>query len=518
MELSNRVVRAALRRPLLIAIALLLPAAVHAEPLEKLARKLASGLPKQSKLKLAVLGFPYAGGMSSSGSAIVQERLTTYLAKDGLEVIERGLLNKLLEENKLEMSGVLDPASTRQLGKVIGADAVVTGTLNDIEKDTEVNARIIEASTGKILAAETARLERTWTDSPAAPPRPAGKMLGRPVAQIAILLDTSNSMDGLISQARSQLWKIIAELGGAEKKGARPEIQVALYEYGNNTLRAADGYVRMVSSFTTHLDAVSEQMFSLKTDGGDEYCGWALRDAVSNPGWLDYGDVYKAVFIAGNEPFTQGPVDFHESARLAQAKGIFVNTIYCGPRQMGVAMQWKSASDISGGDFMNIDQDAVAVYARAPQDEEIEKLDASVQETYIPYGGAGRAGFATAQSAGAHAKAAGASAARAMALAAAPAAESSWDAASAVENGSLKSSEMKSELLPENMRGMSAAEREKYVAAQLEKRKAAREKILKLQEERRKYLAAQPEQKNTFGGAVISAARRQAELKGFSFK
>lgn len=30
--------------------------------------------------------------------------------------------------------------------------------------------------------------------------------------QMAILLDTSNSMDGLIEQAKSQLWKIVNEL------------------------------------------------------------------------------------------------------------------------------------------------------------------------------------------------------------------------------------------------------------------------------------------------------------------
>ena len=49
-----------------------------------------------------------------------------------------------------------------------------------------------------------------------------------PRIQIAILLDTSNSMDGLIDQARSQLWKIVNELATASKDGDEPVLEVAL--------------------------------------------------------------------------------------------------------------------------------------------------------------------------------------------------------------------------------------------------------------------------------------------------
>ena len=35
--------------------------------------------------------------------------------------------------------------------------------------------------------------------------------------QLALLLDTSNSMDGLIDQAKSQLWKIVNELATSKK-------------------------------------------------------------------------------------------------------------------------------------------------------------------------------------------------------------------------------------------------------------------------------------------------------------
>ena len=68
---------------------------------------------------------------------------------------------------------------------------------------------------------------------PAGPPRPT--------VQIAILLDTSNSMDGLIAQAKSQLWNVVNEFVRAKKDGRPPAIQVALFEYGNNSLTRTRG-------------------------------------------------------------------------------------------------------------------------------------------------------------------------------------------------------------------------------------------------------------------------------------
>ena len=93
--------------------------------------------------------------------------------------------------------------------------------------------------------------------------------------------------------------------------------------------------MRLILPLTDDLDRVSEELFALKTNGGEEYCGWVIRDAVNRLEWSRSRDVYKAIFIAGNEPFTQGPVDFHASCRAAIERGIVVNTIFCGPSSGG---------------------------------------------------------------------------------------------------------------------------------------------------------------------------------------
>src|SRR6218665_659343 len=62
--------------------------------------------------------------------------------------------------------------------------------------------------------------------------------------QIAILLDTSSSMDGLIDQAKSQLWKVVNAFTAAKRDGQTPFVEVALYEYGNSGLSVANQYIR----------------------------------------------------------------------------------------------------------------------------------------------------------------------------------------------------------------------------------------------------------------------------------
>ena len=72
--------------------------------------------------------------------------------------------------------------------------------------------------------------------------------------KVALLLDTSNSMDGLIDQAKAQLWEIVNELSYAKCDNNKPNLQIALYEYGNDSLSEEKGYIRQVLAFSDDLD------------------------------------------------------------------------------------------------------------------------------------------------------------------------------------------------------------------------------------------------------------------------
>ncbi len=517
-----------------VAAAAALCAPAHAQSLDKLAGKLCAPLKDRPAIRLAVLEFPYTGGKVSEGPVVVQERLTTSLAQNKkVTLIERGLLKKVMAELNLQASGAFDEETVKKLGKLLGADAIVTGTLNDVKDDrSEINARVVDAATAKILSAASYTVKKTWKDSgtvavgpgPAKPPQDFGS---QPLVQVAVLLDTSGSMDGLINQARTQLWKIVNELVTAEKGGSKPRIEVALYEYGNSGLLPEKGWMRQVLPFTTDLDAVARELFALKTNGGDEYCGQAILAAVQDLNWSPKADVYKAIFIAGNEPFTQGSVPFQDAVAKAKAKNIFVNTIFCGPRQQGIATQWKAGADLADGDYTNIDQDTLAFTVAAPQDDRIAQLSAELNDTYVAYGAAGRNKVEEKRKVFSQVMGAGKSVAAeraAFQAAAAPAvakAESDWDAVSAMESGSVSADQFKTEELPEELQKMSKEERGKYLEEKLAKRRKLQAEIARLQAERKVFIAEEEKKAagaSTLDKAMIESIRKQAVTRGYKFK
>ncbi len=113
-----------------------------------------------------------------------------------------------------------------------------------------------------------------------------------------------------------------------------PALEVALFEYGNDGLEESDGYIRMVSNLTTDLDRISEELFKLSTNGGSEYCGMVIRQAVDSLAWSRSNDVLKVIYIAGNEPFTQGPVAYRSSDSAGNQPGASSSTRSSAARSM----------------------------------------------------------------------------------------------------------------------------------------------------------------------------------------
>jgi TolB-like protein len=112
------------------------------------------------KTKIAVLDFQLQGeGFETKDmSKIVAEWLITALVKEGrFEVIERRLLRKVLEEQKLVMSGVVNEESATQLGKLLGVKVIISGSVMRFQNIMEVNARIIDVESASIITAESVK-------------------------------------------------------------------------------------------------------------------------------------------------------------------------------------------------------------------------------------------------------------------------------------------------------------------------------------------------------------------------
>ncbi|KFF76141.1 von Willebrand factor type A [Chryseobacterium sp. P1-3] len=206
--------------------------------------------------------------------------------------------------------------------------------------------------------------------------------------QVALLLDTSNSMDGLIDQAKSRLWNIVNTLTTLKYNGQAPQVEIALYEYGNDGIRD-ENYIRQVTPLTQDLDLVSEKLFALRTNGGSEYCGAVIRDASANLNWDGNEKSMKLIYIAGNEPFNQGRINYKEVISKAKDKNIYTNTIFCGNREEGIQSFWQNGAVIGGGKYFNIDSDRKVMYIETPYDIRISECNAKLNDTYIYYGSHG---------------------------------------------------------------------------------------------------------------------------------
>lgn len=348
----------------------------------------------------------------------------------------------------------------------------------------------------------------------------------RPAVDIAILLDTSNSMDGLIDQAKGQLWTIVNEFAATKRHGLTPVLRVALFEYGNTNLPAREGYIRQVVPLTDDLDALSEALFALTTNGGDEYCGQVIDEAIKRLDWTNEPNAYKAIFIAGNEPFTQGPVDYKQACAYAIQHGVAVNTIHCGDYKTGIEGMWAHGAQLAEGKYLNIDQDRAVVHIDCPQDPELIQLNIELNATYLWYGKQGRAASArqAQQDTNARSYGSGNVAQRVYSKASSVYSNTTTDLVDAVNSDSVDLESVKEADLPEAMREMSVEERAAYVQEQAEKRAAIQAKIRALTAEREAYLAkervklAASVSNDTLGDAVVRSVREQLDSAGFDVK
>ena len=112
---------------------------------------------KGERIRIAVLPFKDAPGAPGSGE-IAAESMTTHLLRvNSYEIIERSALEQILKEQKLGVTGAIDLETAAQLGKILGADALVIGAITEYQKrknmvlppaKATVTARMVRTQTG----------------------------------------------------------------------------------------------------------------------------------------------------------------------------------------------------------------------------------------------------------------------------------------------------------------------------------------------------------------------------------
>lgn len=162
--------------------------------------------------------------------------------------------------------------------------------------------------------------------------------------QVVLVLDASGSMIELFKAASASMEKVLTTLSNAKLNGKKTKVNVGIVIYGQ---AMKNGAPMKLSPFTTQVRKMRSRLDKVACDGAIEECGAAIAFAVHNFEWnrRDRDDMLKVIFIAGNEPFDQGDIDYQQAIAMATEQNIIVNTIHCGPPDA----EWEEAAQLGNG-------------------------------------------------------------------------------------------------------------------------------------------------------------------------
>ena len=353
--------------------------------------------------------------------------------------------------------------------------------------------------------------EKTSINTPQTNFNTTAKPTATPKIQAAILLDVSNSMDGLIEQAKAQLWNMVSVMGKAECNNAAPVLEIALYEYGRTSNDAKKGYVKQISGFTGDLDKLSQKLFDLKTYGGDEYCGHVIYSSVEELNWDPSEKNYKVIFIAGNEDFLQGDVPYSRACSEAAKKGVIVNTIYCGDRLSGIKEHWNLTAECNGGSYTNINQNEKVIEIPTPYDSTIFALNGKLNNTYVFYGENGASGYLAQESTDKQNYALSkTAAAKRVAVKGEKGLykNDSWDLVDATEKDAEMINKIDLKTLPPALKNKSRKEVEVYVKSKNEERKQIQKEIVSINNKREEFIKTEKQKTGKVSATLESEVEK----------
>ncbi|MBC8385569.1 MAG: hypothetical protein H8E57_08650 [Candidatus Cloacimonetes bacterium] len=118
-----------------------------------------------SRLSVAVLPFEGKGDAENLSKSVTDKMITQLVNLRRFRVIERNALEDVMKEQKFSLSGMVDENTAVELGKLVGADVIIFGSIICEENYGKVNARVIDTQTSETIVAKEASAENTKIDN-----------------------------------------------------------------------------------------------------------------------------------------------------------------------------------------------------------------------------------------------------------------------------------------------------------------------------------------------------------------
>ena len=232
----------------------------------------------------------------------------------------------------------------------------------------------------------------------------------------------------------------------------------------------------------------------------------------------------KLIYIAGNEPFDQGKINYKEVISSAKRKNIYTNTIFCGDRNEGIQTFWQNGASLGDGKYFNIDSDRKVIYIETPYDIRISECNTKLNDTYIYYGSHGSEYKVkqAAQDRNAEAQSASNAVERTVAKSKKNAYKNDhWDLVDRAEKDANFMSSVKEEELPKELKGKSKEEITKAVAAKSAEREKIQKEIEELSKKRQNFIDEEMKKRGSsdaddLGKAIEKSVFELAKKNGYS--
>lgn len=339
-------------------------------------------------------------------------------------------------------------------------------------------------------------------------------------AEIVFCLDATGSMSGLIGTAKEKIWDIASEMAQSNDIDT---LKIGMVFYRDK----GDHFITKQVPLNTDLDETYTDLLDISAQGGGdtpESVNKALYESVTNMQWALEGNTYKTVFLVGDCPphmDYQDDVKYTETCKLAAEKGIVINTIKLGNSCKSAVSHFKNIANCSGGEFLQLDQNARDYVVATPYDEEINTLSKEVDDTRMYYGTEKERtdnyskkskslevydkGSTTANSSRVKFK---------QSKVGRKFAYGTQEIISDYEDGKLNVKTIKEEQLPESLKGKTIAEKEQIIKDLAKKRAENNKRIQALIEKKNDYIKAnKANQKDStsFSKEVITVLNKQSK-------
>lgn len=143
------------------------PAQAYQQQVAGAATRLGEAMTKAGRRTLAVVDFTDLQGNTTELGRFLAEQLSVALGAEAgsFEVIDRNHLRALLQEHRLSTTGLIDPQTAQKLGKIAGADCLVSGSITPFSETVNLSLKLLDTNTARILGGVAVDIPMTSTIS-----------------------------------------------------------------------------------------------------------------------------------------------------------------------------------------------------------------------------------------------------------------------------------------------------------------------------------------------------------------